>query len=191
MIFDSCKQSQSEKILIAASECISKKGYANVSMRDIANEAGVVLSQLNYYFSNKEGLFKEVVKMMTIKYLRDIEEALKTEESHKERLKQLIKYFRKMLQYNPKLFKLLYDFTGLALWSPVFSDLLSSLYNDLADLVENYILSNFQIIRSKGISVKSLSRLIIGSMFGIGVQVLIDHDEELTDALDAMQVLFE
>lgn len=191
MIFDSCKQSQSEKILIAASECISKKGYANVSMRDIANEAGVVLSQLNYYFSNKEGLFKEVVKMMTIKYLRDIEEALKTEESPKERLKQLIKYFRKMLQYNPKLFKLLYDFTGLALWSPVFSDLLSSLYNDLADLVENYILSNFQIIRSKGISVKSLSRLIIGSMFGIGVQVLIDHDEELTDALDAMQVLFE
>lgn len=191
MIFDSCKQSQSEKILIAASECISKKGYANVSMRDIANEAGVVLSQLNYYFSNKEGLFKEVVKMMTVKYLRDIEEALKTEESHKERLKQLIKYFRKMLQYNPKLFKLLYDFTGLALWSPVFSDLLSSLYNDLADLVENYILSNFQIIRSKGISVKSLSRLIIGSMFGIGVQVLIDHDEELTDALDAMQVLFE
>lgn len=191
MIFDSCKQSQSEKILIAASECISKKGYANVSMRDIANEAGVVLSQLNYYFSNKEGLFKEVVKMMIIKYLRDIEEALKTEESHKERLKQLIKYFRKMLQYNPKLFKLLYDFTGLALWSPVFSDLLRSLYNDLADLVENYILSNFQIIRSKGISVKSLSRLIIGSMFGIGVQVLIDHDEELTDALDAMQVLFE
>lgn len=191
MIFDSCKQSQSEKILIAASECISKKGYANVSMRDIANEAGVVLSQLNYYFSNKEGLFKEVVKMMTDKYLRDIEEALKTEESPKERLKQLIKYFRKMLQYNPKLFKLLYDFTGLALWSPVFSDLLSSLYNDLADLVENYILSNFQIIRSKGISVKSLSRLIIGSMFGIGVQVLIDHDEELTDALDAMQVLFE
>lgn len=191
MIFDSCKQSQSEKILIAASECISKKGYANVSMRDIANEAGVVLSQLNYYFSNKEGLFKEVVKMMTVKYLRDIEEALKTEESPKERLKQLIKYFRKMLQYNPKLFKLLYDFTGLALWSPVFSDLLSSLYNDLADLVENYILSNFQIIRSKGISVKSLSRLIIGSMFGIGVQVLIDHDEELTDALDAMQVLFE
>lgn len=191
MIFDSCKQSQSEKILIAASECISKKGYANVSMRDIANEAGVVLSQLNYYFSNKEGLFKEVVKMMTVKYLRDIEEALKTDESPKERLKQLIKYFRKMLQYNPKLFKLLYDFTGLALWSPVFSDLLSSLYNDLADLVENYILSNFQIIRSKGISVKSLSRLIIGSMFGIGVQVLIDHDEELTDALDAMQVLFE
>ena len=90
MIFDSCKQSQSEKILIAASECISKKGYANVSMRDIANEAGVVLSQLNYYFSNKEGLFKEVVKMMIIKYLRDIEEALKTEESPKERLKQLM-----------------------------------------------------------------------------------------------------
>ena len=53
-------------------ECISTKGYANVSMRDIAMRQ-VVLSQLNYYFKNKEGLFKEVVRMMIDKYLRDIE----------------------------------------------------------------------------------------------------------------------
>jgi AcrR family transcriptional regulator len=51
--------SQAERIFNAAFKCISTKGYANVSLRDIANEAGVVLSQLNYY-KNKEGLFKKV-----------------------------------------------------------------------------------------------------------------------------------
>ena len=188
---DSNCQSQSERILLAASECISTKGYANVSMRDIAKEAGVVLSQLNYYFRNKEGLFKEVARLMIDKYLRDIEKSLKAEDSPKERTKSLINYFRKMLRYNPKLFKLLYEFTGLALWSPIFSDLLSKLFKDLSDMIEKYILNKSHLKKIKGYSTESLSRLLIGSMFGTGIQTLLDQDEEVTEALDAMQILFE
>ena len=56
------KKQINPKILISAFECISTNGYANVSLRDIASEAGVALSQINYYFNNKEGLFVEVVK---------------------------------------------------------------------------------------------------------------------------------
>lgn len=58
------KFTQSQKILDTAFKCISERGYANVSLRDIANEAGVVLSQLHYYYKNKEGLFTEVIKVM-------------------------------------------------------------------------------------------------------------------------------
>jgi len=145
MLIEAEEQSQQEKILLAAFKIISTKGYANVSTRNIADEAGVVLSQLNYYFKNKEGLFKEVVRMMIGKYLREIEESLKEEDSPKERAKSLIKYFIKMLKYNPELFRLLYDFTGLALWSPVFSNLLSDLFKDLSEMIEKYVINNLQI----------------------------------------------
>ena len=47
---------QSKKILLTAFECISSKGYANTSMRDIADAAEVALSQLNYHYKNKEDL---------------------------------------------------------------------------------------------------------------------------------------
>jgi len=191
MLTEAEQQSQPERILIAAFEVISTKGYANVSTRDIADKAGVVLSQLNYYFKNKEGLFKEVVRMMIDKYLHEIEESLKKEESPKERAKSLIKYFTKMLKYNPELFRLLYDFTGLALWSPVFSNLLSDLFKELSDMIEKYIVNNFQMKELKGYSTKSLSRLILGSMFGTGIQVLLDYDEDLPEALNAIQILFE
>ena len=191
LLTEADQQSQPEKILIAAFEVISSKGYANVSTRDIADKAGVVLSQLNYYFKNKEGLFKEVVRMMIDKYLHEIEESLKKEESPKERAKSLIKYFTKMLKYNPELFRLLYDFTGLALWSPVFSNLLSDLFKELSDMIEKYIVNNFQMKELKGYSTKSLSRLILGSMFGTGIQVLLDYDEDLPEALNAIQILFE
>lgn len=185
------RQTQSEKILLAAYACISARGYANVSMRDIADEAGVVLSQLNYYFRNKEGLYKEVVGMMITKYLKEIEESLKQKNSPQKRAKGLINYFINMLQHNPELFRLLYDFTGLAIWSPVFSGLLSELFKELSDMIEKYVFYDFQTKELKGYSTKTLSRLILGSMFGTGIQVLLDKDEDLPEALNAMQILFE
>jgi hypothetical protein len=86
---------------------------------------------------------------------------------------------------------LLYDFTGLAIWSPVFSSLLSELFKELSDMIEKYIFKDLQLKELKGYSTKTLSRLILGSMFGTGIQVLLDQDEELPEALNAMQILFE
>ena len=37
------KDTQREKILMTALQCLSDKGYANTSMRNIANAAGVAL----------------------------------------------------------------------------------------------------------------------------------------------------
>ncbi|MDN5290865.1 MAG: hypothetical protein PWQ06_1104 [Anaerophaga sp.] len=191
MLNETNGQTQSEKILLSAYACISTRGYANVSMREIADEAGVVLSQINYYFKNKEGLFKEVVRLMISKYLKEIEASLKQVNSPQKRAKSLINYFKNMLQHNPELFRLLYDFSGLAIWSPVFSSLLSELFKDLSDMIEMYIFKDLQVKELKGYSTKTLSRLILGSMFGTGIQVLLDQDEELPETLNAMQILFE
>ena len=72
------KEDTSVKILNTAFECLSANGYANVSMRDIADKAGVALSQLAYYYKNKEKLFSEVINMMMDQYLSEIEATLKT-----------------------------------------------------------------------------------------------------------------
>lgn len=185
--------SQSQKILDAAYECISAKGYANVSLREIAEKAGVVLSQLNYYYGNKEGLFKEVIKLMMEKYLIEVEHCLEKGETAKEKIKNLIKFFKEMLKYNPGLFRLLYDFTGLALWSPPFRDLLQKLFKDLSGIIEKTVLKNTQLKDSmQGYPPKFLARMILGAMFGTAIQVILDREEEdLPDALNAVQIIFE
>jgi AcrR family transcriptional regulator len=184
---------QSQLILNAAYKCISTKGYANVSLREIANEAGVVLSQLNYYYGNKEGLFSEVIKMMVKRYIFEIENHLKKGQTAKEKISFLVKFFNEMLANNPGLFRLLYDFTGLALWSSSFSYQLGSLFNDLSGMIEKYILSNTSVNEGlKGYSSKSIARMILGAMLGTAIQVLLDPEEEnLPDALNAIQIVFE
>lgn len=184
---------QSQKILFAAFKCISSKGYANVSLRDIANEAGVVLSQLNYYYRNKEGLYKEVIKMMIQKYLLEVEDCLKKGTTAKEKISSLIGYFQEMLAENPELFRLLYDFTGMALWSPPFGELLRSLFKDLSNLIEKHVLNNAAVKDNlKGYTTKSMARMLFGAMFGTAIQVILDPAEKnLPDSLNAVQVVFE
>ena len=187
------KMNQAQKILFAAFECISSRGYANVSLRDIADEAGVVLSQLNYYYKNKEGLFTEVIKMMMQKYLQEVENHLKKGTTAKEKISSLIIYFQEMLTENPEVFRLLYDFSGMALWSTTFGELLRNLFNELANLIEKYVLEDIDI---KGLmrvySSKSIARMIFGALFGTAIQVILDPQEKkLPEALMAIELVFE
>lgn len=50
-----------EKIKEAASIVFTKKGYGNARTRDIAEEAGINLALLNYYFRSKEKLFQIIM----------------------------------------------------------------------------------------------------------------------------------
>lgn len=50
-----------ESLLETAVEMFSEKGFSGTSIRDIAREHGVSLSNIYYYFSNKEGLWREIM----------------------------------------------------------------------------------------------------------------------------------
>lgn len=55
------KASSEQRILEAARKVFTRKGYAATRTRDIAEEAGINLALLNYYFRSKEKLFHEVM----------------------------------------------------------------------------------------------------------------------------------
>ncbi len=192
-MFKICEnKNQSDKILAAAIDCISRKGYANVSLRDIANEAGVVLSQLNYYYKNKEGLFTQIVKALSEMYIEEIEFSLKKGKSRKERIAFLIIFFQNMLRKEPELFKLLFDLSSMALWSNNLKDLLDSLFNRLATLIEKYILKDSVNKENLDKSSLTLSRMILGTLFGTSVQVVLTKDnDEIIASLSNMKSLFD
>lgn len=54
--------STEEKIKVAARKIFTQKGFAATRTRDIAEEAGINLALLNYYFRSKEKLFDLVMK---------------------------------------------------------------------------------------------------------------------------------
>jgi AcrR family transcriptional regulator len=185
----SVKVSQSEKILDAAFKCIATKGYANVSLRDIANEAGVVLSQLNYYYKNKEGLFTEVIKVMGKKYLLEFEQCLKGGETTQEKISIFIQFSKDMIRDKSELLRLLYDFISLALWSPSSKELLRDLLKDLSVIIENNIIDDVSFDDLvKEYNINSLARLILGTLLGTSLQVILEPDDDsILESLNIIQ----
>ena len=57
-----------ERILDAAVQVFSKKGYSGAGVREIAREANVNLAMIGYYFDNKAGLFKAIVNRFFDRY---------------------------------------------------------------------------------------------------------------------------
>ena len=52
-----------KQILEAAWNLFAEKGFEDVSVRDVTNEAGVNLASVSYHFGGKEGLIQETVKL--------------------------------------------------------------------------------------------------------------------------------
>jgi TetR/AcrR family transcriptional regulator len=51
-----------ERLMQAAAELFSRKGYAATSVREIVAAAGVSKPVLYYYFKNKEGIYHEIIR---------------------------------------------------------------------------------------------------------------------------------
>jgi len=187
------KTSQSRKILETAFQCLSTRGYANVSMRDIADEAGVALSQLNYYYRNKEGLVTEVIKMMMRTYLQEVEEKLKSTRNAKERISSLIRYFNELIKKNPELLKLFIDFTAQSLWLPSFRKHLKSLFADLSEMIEKRVLAGAVINKNlREYSSRSVAKMVLGALYGTSIQIMLDSDEDKAfDSLDMVGLILE
>lgn len=63
-------------VLIAAARCFRAKGYAAVSLREIAKSAGLTTGSLYYHFDSKEAIVGEVLDQGHIHLRRAVEEAL-------------------------------------------------------------------------------------------------------------------
>lgn len=82
--------STEEKIKQAARVVFHKKGYAATRTRDIAEEAGINLALLNYYFRSKEKLF-DIIMLETISsFMQTIGIILNDEKSNLEQKVELV-----------------------------------------------------------------------------------------------------
>lgn len=182
--------SQPEIILEAALKCISEKGYAKVSLRQIADEAGVVLSQLNYYYKNKQGLFEEVVKTTVERYIQDVQNSLKAKDSPAERTQSLIDYFQYLLTDKPEHLKVLFDFMSLCMWDSTYMSTFKNLYEELTNMIEDFIIKDINADVLENYSSRNLARMVIGSIFGIALQFLITEDKQQAfDTFETIKIL--
>lgn len=96
--------STEEKIKEAASVVFTQKGYGNARTRDIAEEAGINLALLNYYFRSKEKLFQIVMAERIDKLFGVLSPVLNDEATTlDEKLEKITESYINMLLEHPDL----------------------------------------------------------------------------------------
>lgn len=93
-----------ERILEAARIVFMRKGYAATRTRDIAEEAGLNLALLNYYFRSKEKLFHQVIREKAGQIFGVLYPVLTDEnKSLEEKIETMVETYTNMLIQNPDL----------------------------------------------------------------------------------------
>ena len=96
--------STEEKIKAAARKVFTKKGFSAARTRDIAEEAGINLALLNYYFRSKEKLFDLVMMENLQQFLLGLKGVLHNEKSSlTEKVSMIAGEYIDMLKANPDL----------------------------------------------------------------------------------------
>lgn len=98
------KKTTEERIIEAANKLFSQKGYAATRNRDIAEEAGLNMALVNYYFRSKEKLFEIVMAQNLNKFFSVVLPILNhTESTLLEKIEQLTENYIDLLIDKPEL----------------------------------------------------------------------------------------
>jgi AcrR family transcriptional regulator len=94
--------STEEKIKAAARIVFMRKGYAATRTRDIAEESGLNLALINYYFRSKENLFNIVMLELCQLFVSSVKELLNDHNTTlQQKVEKLVHHYIDMLLANP------------------------------------------------------------------------------------------
>jgi AcrR family transcriptional regulator len=78
------------RLLAGATALFARKGYAATTVREIVEAAGVTKPVLYYYFTNKEGLYLELMRAPRERFLAMLDESLEAGGSSFEKIRTVL-----------------------------------------------------------------------------------------------------
>ncbi|HIH96657.1 MAG TPA: TetR/AcrR family transcriptional regulator [Thermoplasmata archaeon] len=100
------------RILQITEELFAKRGYERVSMREIAEAAGISKGLIYYHFKDKEDLYYHSIKEGVTILLKQLSQAIIAGKTPTEKIKIFISDYFKLLLEKEKLVKILFQETG-------------------------------------------------------------------------------
>jgi AcrR family transcriptional regulator len=156
------------QILEAAFRCLAEKGSAQVSLRDIAREAGVALSQLHYYFGSREQLLARAAAYVINQQIALLQAELQKAQTPAERIGLAIRGIRRHFRNDPSLAKVHLDLQSMAAWSPE----LAGEIRQLEEALLQVILSESEQTGAAWLQTRTVARLVLGALDGLALQAL-------------------
>ncbi len=158
----------------AAYKVVSRKGYYNFTVRDIAKEAGLSTGLVHYYFKNKDDLLVSVLRVMNENLSYYLAKALEQTDDPKEKLIIFMDEAFKLVEHEKEYFHVLIDF-----WTQLNHN--ERMRKANVKLYQSYRAECSKIIKEgiekkvfKNVDVNYTATMIVAFVQGLIIQYIID-----------------
>jgi AcrR family transcriptional regulator len=149
-----------------------------VTLRGIATEAGVALSQLNYYYGNKDSLFAAVAKHMQEKYIAALDERLRDDDTLEAQVLAFVDHNESFLKSSPDTYRNYLEFSTFAMTSREFQKKIADFTSEVVAVMENRAARSHPNEKVAGaFSVAEIARYILSVTLGIALQHFLSPDD--------------
>jgi len=160
----------------AAYKVVSRKGYYNFTVRDIAKEAGLSTGLVHYYFKNKDDLLVSVLRVMNENLRSYLAKALEQIEDPKEKIIIFMDEAFHLVEREKEYFHVLIDF-----WTQINHNerirkanikLYQSYRAECAKIIQEGIGKNV----FNNVDVQYTATMIVAFVQGLIIQYIIDNE---------------
>lgn len=171
-----------EKILQAAFTVLSRQGYENASIKEIAEEAGVAQGLVHYYFKSKQ----QLVLAVLVAVCKQVE--LKATEGEAGAV-AAFEHFKAMLRSNRDTYALYVQLIGVGLHDEEIGDGVRDFIRSDRGNVEALARQVLAEREADPGAARGIAGAVWASILGIMVQSLVDPEFNAGEAVDALAVM--
>lgn len=173
-----------------ATLCLSQKGYAHVSLRDIAKESGVSLGILHYYFASKEDLLLAVISRYKEGFIAELEREV-VEAPLERWMDSLYSVLHRSLTRDRDQHRLWYDLQVQAMYVPAFHEQVSEIRARLHSLIAQ-MLERLSDAKHSSLTVgkEAATALLYSLIDGLFLQSMLSEASDSKDVISHFEQTF-
>lgn len=183
-----------QHIIRAATRVLARQGYANTSLLDIANEAGMSKGSIHYHFPTKEALIRDVLKSACDTVQARTMDALALEGDPQSALRKAIETLWDVRSSKSDEVMVIADLMAQSLSEPGLRAELSTYYRLGASQIQEYIVTLEAFGLKPTVPASHIPRLLIALLDGLVLQSLVDDEalgaEDIISAVEKIAIAF-
>ena len=177
-----------EQILEATRSALIRVGFEHITTRRIAEEAGVNIATLHYYFGTKEALLTEAVRFTLNRTVERLRQATMDAPDAPTAFERAIALIWEMVRERPGVLR--YDLVVRGMRDPVAQTQVTAIYDSLyqvvLEILERHISDGHTL--APGMSIAVLAHYLLASVDGVVLLHLIYGDDMKTSGSFALIV---
>jgi AcrR family transcriptional regulator len=176
------------QILDSAQKRFKHYGLAKTTMTEIASDIGLSKASLYYYFTDKDTLFRAVVKREQDLFIENIRKMIQMKDTAENKI---LKYVDSRNKYSMSLLNLLKinkSSESINTIKPLLINLFDDFFNSEIKLISEIIKEGIQNSEFENIDVSSHADLLISAMNGLRYLTVKDKDTNLLEPKDYTKI---